>query len=212
MAFDPTAPALALIIEPTDDVATLRPVAVNVSGRIAEIIEGTIEAIELDGGSVLWLDESGKNLGLPTNLLATKIAHRLHAGLFPDDTINGRALIVGEGQGPMETSSASTSLLQPWTPSDAQMSKSCRAESLRPNIRGHVRSPSVAYRADDRLRDVARSLMLPESEDQPSLLTQSFGGFEVALAVRRDLLVPSSSRSLSRRCGGPGSRARSTRR
>ena len=100
MAFDPTAPVLALIIEPTDDVATLRPVAVNVSGRIAEIIEGTIEAIELDGGSVLWLDESGKNLGLPTNLLATKIAHRLHAGLFPDDTINGRALIVGEGPGP----------------------------------------------------------------------------------------------------------------
>ena len=100
MAFDPTAPVLALIIEPTDDVATLRPVAVNVSGRIAEIIEGTIEAIELDGGSVLWLDESGKNLGLPTNLLATKIAHRLHAGLFPDDTINGRALIVGERQGP----------------------------------------------------------------------------------------------------------------
>lgn len=100
MTFDPTAPVLALIIEPTDDVATLRPVAVNVSGRIAEIIEGTIEAIELDGGSVLWLDESGKNLGLPTNLLATKIAHRLHAGQFPDDTINGRALIVGEGQGP----------------------------------------------------------------------------------------------------------------
>ncbi|WP_446685599.1 hypothetical protein [Nocardioides pelophilus] len=56
--------------------------------------------MEIDGGSVLWLDESGKNRGLPTNLLATKVAHRLHAGLFPDDTINGRALIVGEGPGP----------------------------------------------------------------------------------------------------------------
>lgn len=100
MTFDPTAPVLALIIEPTDEVATLRPVSVNAPGGIAEIIGGTIEAIELDGGSVLWLDESGKNLGLPTNLLATKIAHRLHAGLFPDDTINGRALIVGEATGP----------------------------------------------------------------------------------------------------------------
>ncbi len=100
MTFDPTAPVLALIIEPTDEVATLRPVAVNTPGGIGAIIRGSIEAIELDGGSVLWLDESGKNLGLPTNLLATKIAHRLHAGLFPDDTINGRALIVGEAPGP----------------------------------------------------------------------------------------------------------------
>lgn len=100
MTFDPTAPVLALTIEPNDDVATLRPADVNVSGRIAAIIGGPIEAVELDGGSVLWLNESGKNLGLPTNLLATKIAHRLHAGLYPDDTINGRALIVGEGPGP----------------------------------------------------------------------------------------------------------------
>ena len=69
-------------------------------GHIAEIIGGTIEAIEIDGGSVLWLDESGKNLGLPVNLLTIKIAHRLHGGLYPDDTIHGRALIVGEGLGP----------------------------------------------------------------------------------------------------------------
>lgn len=90
---------LALIIDPKDDIATLRPAAVNVSGRIAEIIGGSDRGVELDGGSVLWLDESGKNRNLPTNLLATKIAHRLHAGLFPDDTINGRALIVGDGPG-----------------------------------------------------------------------------------------------------------------
>ena len=48
---------------------------------------------------MLWLNESGKNLGLRTNMLATKIAHRLRAGLFPDDTINGPALIVGEAEG-----------------------------------------------------------------------------------------------------------------
>lgn len=100
MTFDPTAPVLALVIEPEDDVATLRPVSVNQSGEIGKLIGGHIEAVEIDGGSVLWLDESGKNKGLVTNLLATKIAHRLHAGLYPDDTVNGRALIVGEAAGP----------------------------------------------------------------------------------------------------------------
>lgn len=100
MTFDPTAPVLGLVIEPGDEVAILRPVAVNRSGEIGSLVGGHIEAIEIDGGSVLWLDESGKNKGLTTNLLATKIAHRLHAGLYPDDTINGRALIVGEAEGP----------------------------------------------------------------------------------------------------------------
>lgn len=71
----------------------------NRSGEIAALIGGHIEAIEIDGGSVLWLDESGKNKGLATNLLATKIAHRLRAGLYPDDTVNGRALVVGELMG-----------------------------------------------------------------------------------------------------------------
>ena len=70
--------------------------SLNVAGTIAAAIKGSIQAIDLDGGSVMWLDESGKNRCLATNLLATKIAHRLNAGLFPDDTINGRALIVGE--------------------------------------------------------------------------------------------------------------------
>ena len=100
MTFDPTAPVLALLIEPGDEIATLRPVSVNGSGEIAVLIGGHIEPIEIAGGSVLWLDESGKNNGLATNLLATKIAHRLHAGLYPDDTVNGRVLIVGEAEGP----------------------------------------------------------------------------------------------------------------
>lgn len=100
MSFDRTAPVLGLVIEPGDEVASLRPVAVNGPGEIAALIGGNIEPVELDGGSVLWLDESGKNRHLPTNLLATKVAHRLNAGLYPDDTINGRALIVGETAGP----------------------------------------------------------------------------------------------------------------
>lgn len=100
MTFDPTAPVLGLVIVPGDEVATLRPVSVHESEAIGRLIGGHIEAVEIDGGSVLWLDESGKNKGLATNLLATKIAHRLHAGLYPDDTVNGRALIVGEAAGP----------------------------------------------------------------------------------------------------------------
>lgn len=100
MDFDPTAPVLALVIEAGDEVATLRPLSLNRSGEIGTLIGGHIEAIEIDGGSVMWLDESGKNKGLATNLLATKIAHRLHAGLYPDDTVNGRTLVVGEAAGP----------------------------------------------------------------------------------------------------------------
>lgn len=100
MLFDPAAPVLGLVIDPGAEVATLRSLLVNRSDEISTLIGGAIEAIELDGGSVLWLDESGKNRGLATNLLATKVAHRLHAGLYPDDTINGRALIVGEAEGP----------------------------------------------------------------------------------------------------------------
>ena len=100
MTFDPTAPVLGLLIEPGDEFATVRPVAVNGSDEIGKLIGGNIEAVDIVGGSVLWLDESGKNKGLATNLIATKIAHRLQAGLYPDDTVNGRALIVGEREGP----------------------------------------------------------------------------------------------------------------
>jgi hypothetical protein len=71
MLFDPTAPA-GLIIEPADEVATLRPVAANVPEGIVATIGGAIEAIEIDGGSVLWLREAGRNLRLSTNLLATR--------------------------------------------------------------------------------------------------------------------------------------------
>lgn len=100
MTFDAAAPVLTLIIDPGDTTATLRPMRANESGMIARVIEGPIEAVEIDGGSVLWLHESGKDIGLATSLLATQIAHRLNAGLLPDDTINGRALIIGEAIGP----------------------------------------------------------------------------------------------------------------
>lgn len=58
MTFDPTAPVLGLMIEPGSEIATLRPVAANGSGEIAGLIGGDIEAVEIEGSSVLWLDES----------------------------------------------------------------------------------------------------------------------------------------------------------
>jgi hypothetical protein len=61
--FDPAAPVLALVIEPGDDAATLRPVSANGTGAIETLIGAHIEAVEIDGGSVLWLDESGKAQG-----------------------------------------------------------------------------------------------------------------------------------------------------
>lgn len=100
MTFDATAPVLALIIDPGDVAARVQPMNANEAGAIARVVGGPVEAIEIDGGSVLWLHESGKDIGLATSLLATKVAHRLNAGLFPDDTINGRCLIIGEATGP----------------------------------------------------------------------------------------------------------------
>lgn len=91
---------LGLVIHPDSEVAFLLPIAANEPGQLAAIIGGSIEAIAIDTGAVVWMDEDGKNSGLATNLLATKIAHRLHAGLFPDDTVNGRAIVLGESVGP----------------------------------------------------------------------------------------------------------------
>lgn len=94
------APVLGIVIDPGSEVAYLRPILANEPGEIASVIGGSIQAIEVETGAVIWMDENGKNAGLTTNLLATKIAHRLNAGLYPDDTINGRALILSESVGP----------------------------------------------------------------------------------------------------------------
>lgn len=98
--YDETAPVLAIVVDPDSKIALLCPMSLNVAGTVVGTIEGSIEALDIEGGSVLWMDESSKNRGLATNLLATKIAHRLNADLFPGDTINGRALIAGETTGP----------------------------------------------------------------------------------------------------------------
>lgn len=90
-----------LVIEPGDTSITLRRISVSTPDGFNDVLcNGMIQALDIDGGSVLWIDEEGKVKRLPTNLLATKIAHRLNAGLYPDDTINGNALILGESTGP----------------------------------------------------------------------------------------------------------------
>lgn len=101
MEYDTTAPVLALVIDPGSEVANLRPMNLNVKGAIATTLEGPIAAVDLDGGSVMWHDDSGKRRKLALNLLATKIARLLNAGLLSGDTINGRALIAGEATGPL---------------------------------------------------------------------------------------------------------------
>lgn len=85
-----------LYLTPDSDTARFCHVDANVAGVLATAIGGLFQALDLDHDTVMWLDEDGKNKGLTTNLLATKIAHRLHAGLYPDDTINGPALLLGE--------------------------------------------------------------------------------------------------------------------
>jgi len=48
MTFDATAPVLALLFEPTDEITTLRLSVLNMPNRAAELIDGVIEAAELD--------------------------------------------------------------------------------------------------------------------------------------------------------------------
>ncbi|WP_422656584.1 DUF3846 domain-containing protein [Nocardioides sp.] len=106
----------------------LRLVSANLPDGIATAIGGTIQVIEIGGGSVLWLNRAGKNLGPPTNLLATKIAHRLNAGFCPDDTINGTAVAVGETDGRTVTWCRATSSQPRWRRSRTLGSRAPRAD------------------------------------------------------------------------------------
>lgn len=96
--FDYTAPVLALVIEPGAERAALRPIAANQPRVLRQVIGGWLEGVNMgDETTIMYLDEEGKLKGRSTNLLATKIVHRLAggAGLLPDDTISGTAVLVG---------------------------------------------------------------------------------------------------------------------
>ena len=76
-------------------------VALTVSPRngkhfiLAELqryVGGYIEALDLQNGSIMWLNEEGKLNGLPYNLVADFIAHQ-HTGIATDDHVVGDVLI-----------------------------------------------------------------------------------------------------------------------
>jgi Domain of unknown function (DUF3846) len=59
--------------------------------ELQTIVGGYIEAFYLRDGTVMMLNEDGKRLGLPLNLVATQRAHR--NGLPADDCIVGDVVI-----------------------------------------------------------------------------------------------------------------------
>jgi hypothetical protein len=59
--------------------------------ELQAIVGGYIEALYLRDGSIMMLNEDGKRLALPFNLIATHLAHR--NGLPGDDFILGDVVI-----------------------------------------------------------------------------------------------------------------------
>ena len=55
-------------------------------------VGGYIEALRLTGNSVMYLNEDGKRLDLPYNLVADMLAHRMTL-IAPNDRIVGDVLI-----------------------------------------------------------------------------------------------------------------------
>lgn len=70
------------MIDPGPDVTVARRAQANEPDRIDEVLGGEIQAIEVETGAVLWVDENGKRANRATNLLAT----RSPTGFTPDSS------------------------------------------------------------------------------------------------------------------------------
>lgn len=55
-------------------------------------VGGYVEALRMDTGQMMFLNEDGKSMGLPFNLIANMLAHDL-TGIAPNDSIVGDVLI-----------------------------------------------------------------------------------------------------------------------
>jgi hypothetical protein len=94
--FDFQAPIRVLVVRPgaTPEVLGER---VNDGSVLHALVGGWIEAVSGDGW-VMWLDEEGKNRGLPLNEAATRFALERGALAFPGDYIAGPAVVTGVRQ------------------------------------------------------------------------------------------------------------------
>ena len=99
---------MAVWIRTNDDGETIAETVRPADGKSFQLRElqsfvgGSIEALRLTGGEIMWLNEDGKNLELPYNTVATLIALE-RSGIAGDDFIVGAVLVAnhaesGEGE------------------------------------------------------------------------------------------------------------------
>lgn len=66
--------------------------------ELNHFVGGYLEALQLDDGRVMWINEEGKLNGLPFNPVADAIAHA-QTGIAPWDQIVGDVLIATRAEG-----------------------------------------------------------------------------------------------------------------
>lgn len=82
-----------IVITPTQ-----LPKVVEIDGTyesLRDLIGGYLEALPFTDGTSVYIDEEGKLKGLPPNLIATSLMRSIGPGLWPDDSICGTMVIVG---------------------------------------------------------------------------------------------------------------------
>lgn len=62
---------------------------------LSQTVGGYIEAVPLENGCTMYINEEGKLRGLPINYVANLLAHKLNSGLREYDYIVGNAVVCG---------------------------------------------------------------------------------------------------------------------
>jgi hypothetical protein len=81
-----------MVIEPSKS-PSIRDI--NGSKDLNELVGGWLGAAPFPPQFSAFINEDGKSLELPVNMLATYLCNTLGLGLFPGDQINGTMVILG---------------------------------------------------------------------------------------------------------------------
>ena len=65
--------------------------------ELQSFVGGYVERLRLDSGQHMWLNEDGKSMGLPLNVIANILAHE-ETGIAPEDYIVGDVLIANDAE------------------------------------------------------------------------------------------------------------------
>lgn len=96
------APLNVLVLD-VDGSAEVRSVEATVVA-VQAIVGGYIEMVQLDRKTVMYVNEEGKDFGLPVNTAANRLVAFTNPGLHPADFIVGPVFLVGllNAQGEMD--------------------------------------------------------------------------------------------------------------